>query len=259
MKDIDFLPQRFRERRAQQQNRVWGLTVCGAFGSLIAAAFVGQTAMKMRAQQQLDVVEQQYQQAQTAQLALNQLRQKLILADADAELITYLQHPWPRTQLLARLTHSLPSSVVLRKLQVLRDDIKPIAVVPGVIKPTVEPAAAAPTGTAAQRDLKRLRDENDVPKTVIQLEGDTTEITALHAYLNVLANDRLFAQAELTSIESSPDGPMKLGLSQRSRFLARLTVRPGYGQRGGPEGPAVKSTSPASKITAVSSIHKGAE
>lgn len=259
MKDIDFLPQRFRERRAQQQNRVWGMSVCVAFGSMIAVAFVGQTAMKLRAQQQLEVVDQQYQQAQSAQQSLNQLRQKMVLADADAELITYLRHPWPRTQLVARLTHSLPNSVVLRKIQLLRDDAKPTTIVPGVIKPTAEPTTAAPTLTPAQRDLKRLRDENDVPKTVIQLEGDTTEITALHAYLNVLANDRLFAQAELTSIESSPDAPMKPGQSQRSKFLARLTVRPGYGQRGGPEGPAAESRGPESKITAVILPSKGVE
>ena len=244
---IDFLPVRYVERRALQQTRIWGLSILVLFGSLVGLAFAGQTALRLGIHRQLDEASGTYNDTQIAQQALDAARKQVETVREDADLFAYLSHPWPRTQILARLAHDVPAAVTIDKIHVGLEipQALPGRLTPGVIKPT-EPApanGAAPPPPAplspAKQDLKRLRDERESRRTIVELSGTTTSIPDLHGYLNRLANDRIFALAELTSIETL--GKHDEG---RSQFTARLVVRPSYGQPGGPTGPTTAPSTP---------------
>ena len=232
MNDIDFLPSRFRESRIKRQARVWGLSLIVAFGGVIIAAFLGQRVVRYQADHELREVEQDYLQAQAAQQMLVQIEGDVRRVAVEAELHTFLKHPWPRTQILRRVTTPLPTAVTLERLRIGREEAKQAqALLPGVIAPT-ETAAAKPvaSGTPAERDLKQLRETCDARRMIVELVGYTTDLTSLHIYLNALANDKCFSQAELTSIQS-----VERATERRSQFTARLVIAPGYGQRGGPD------------------------
>jgi hypothetical protein len=81
----------------------------------------------------------------------------------------------------------------------------------------------------------------------------TTDTDALHTYLSRLAHSPLVAKAELVSLEHEPGsgGPPqeadKPAPAEAARFHATLTVKPGYGQPGGP-GPDTLVTKVAQKV-----------
>jgi len=249
MKDIDFLPQRFRDRRAARKSNIWRWAVLVAFGGLVSASFVGQTYVRLGMQSQLRQIENAYLATKAAQMALDTIQTQGRKVDDEADLYTFLRHPWPRTQILNRVVAPLPQEVTLMRLHIGRDVMKPVqdVLMPGVIKP-VEAAAVKsdkPQGTPSARDLKQLREECETRRVIVELSGVTSDLTALHGYLNALARERVFSQAELTSIES-------LGKEndRRSKFAARLVVAPGYGQRGGPTSSGDKPSSSGSPIAA---------
>jgi hypothetical protein len=88
----------------------------------------------------------------------------------------------------------------------------------------------------SQRDLRRLSEESATRETTLVLSGTTTDTAALERYLVALGEERLFVKVEMASLEANPE--------QRAgtwRFSARVTIRPGYGEPGGPEAADVKS------------------
>jgi hypothetical protein len=141
----------------------------------------------------------------------------------------------------------LPQQVTLEHLEILRE--AGTSKTPGRFpQPPAAPqdkeaeAKAQDALPPAGRDLKQLRDTCDRQQTMIAISGIATDSDALHEYLGRLAHSRLVAKAELVSIEREPErGGMppadgQPGLAETVRFHATLTVKPGYGQPGGPTG-----------------------
>ncbi len=242
MNRIDFLPPRYREARAARQSRWWGGVVIVAFGGLVGAAGVGQWLVQYRTRNDIQIAEIEYQAAKTAQQKLEQAQKQLRDTSQEAELLTFLRHPWPRTQILRRVTSSLPNEVMIERLRIGRDDSKPKEqLTVGVIKPVdSNTTKSAATSSAVEKDLKQLRDECDTRRVIVELTGYTTDLTALHVYLNQLASESLFAQAELTSIQS-----VEKGTERRSQFTARLVLAPGHGQRKATDAPKSAPTAAA--------------
>ncbi|MBL8828125.1 MAG: hypothetical protein JNM18_14190, partial [Planctomycetaceae bacterium] len=217
-----------------------------AFGGLVGAAGVGQWLVQYRTRTDIQIAEIEYQAAKTAQQKLELAQKQLRDTSQEAELLTFLRHPWPRTQILRRVTSSLPNEVMIERLRIGRDENKPKEVLTvGVIKPTDSNGTkTTATSTPVEKDLKQLRDECDTRRVIVELTGYTSDLTALHVYLNQLASESLFAQAELTSIQS-----VEKGTERRSQFTARLVLAPGHGQRKTTEPP--KSPTPSATPAAV--------
>jgi Tfp pilus assembly protein PilN len=175
---------------------------------------------------QLATVNPQYDLARRQTDQLNKLQAELNDAQADAELITYLRHPWPRTRLLEELLRPLPEEITLTSLQI--DQQEPaVGSRPGRLVPLEdrqkEPAAEQPASVA---DLKQLRGERDQARTIITLEGITSDSSALHHYLSQLNDASLFSNAELESFQVEQIEETGKVL----RFVAKLEVEPGRGQ-----------------------------
>ncbi|HEV7225856.1 MAG TPA: PilN domain-containing protein [Pirellulales bacterium] len=225
MKDLDFLPARYREKNAQRKTRAWRGVVLAMFSALLAAGSLGQLEFRRLIEAHLETVRQQYGQVANTGKELAALEGELRAARAEAELLTYLRRPWPRTQLLAAIAAPLPESITLRKLAVRQEEANASLAPPSVGQTAQDRAAAAAAQPAAERTLKRLRAMFDEAPLTVTLEGISRDGAAMHVYLGKLAESEWFSAVELRSVERSDEEPQAT-----FRFVARLVVRPSYGR-----------------------------
>jgi len=241
--EIDFLPAESRKSHTRLKSQSRRLAVTGILAILVVAGVATQYLQRQRleAEQALIVPMHETAARQAEQLAA--LQAELSGAQADAELFTYLRYPWPRTRILQALLVPLPAEVTLEQLQ---------------IEPENMPERSRGTRSAdkakiseeelkklppAVQDLRQLRQQCDRQQTVVTFSGVTAETRALHRYLGELAKARLFSKAELTGIEAESGDR-----GSQTRFRARVIVRPGYGQPGGPDGPETEAVA-ASQVS----------
>src|SRR4029079_18030302 len=97
---IDFLPPRYRERHQQRRAFAWEIAVVVFFGLLIAAAAAWQVHQRWQVGRQMAALEGRFQEAVDLQGKQEQLQSRLSAISEVAELYLYLEHPWPRTQVL---------------------------------------------------------------------------------------------------------------------------------------------------------------
>jgi len=242
MKDIDFLPASYREQTVHRKANVWRLFVGGLFIAALACSAVFQQLLARETRRELAQIQPPYDQAQALIARQAELQKQLQAADVEAELLTYLRHPWPATQVLSAALAPLPDCITLQQVRLYRAPAAPATNVRS--PPQIRPGETeAPKPNPAEHDLSRLREELDHCPTVLLLSGLTSDGAALQKYLVTLGEVKMFVKAELSSLESSGgERPNML------RFTARLVVRPGYGQPDGPvpQGPRGPQTHNAS-------------
>jgi hypothetical protein len=226
MSEIDFLPASYRQMTVHRKANVWRLLAGGVFVAMIGFSGVFQHLLRREALVDLARTGPQYDQAEALVQRQAELKRQLQLATTEAELYTYLRHPWPATQVLATALSPLPDCITLRRIRLFQDE-----------RPLIATAASPPSQKkpsdpepAATRDLRQLRQDNDSRPRVLILSGVTSDTAALQQYLLVLGASKLFVKTELRSLEADTTDR-----SGSMHFTARLVVRPGYGQ---PDGPA---------------------
>jgi hypothetical protein len=235
-RDIDFLPASYYQADLQRKHATWRVVVVAMFAALILFAAIYQQYIRSMADRQLTELLPQYEVAKAQTQRLAQLQQSLIVAEKRADLVTYLKHPWPRSQILAALSQSLLDEIELNEISISRE---PLTVTDQTATHSaVKPGeAAAAKLDATDRDLLSLRELCDHSQIVVKCSGLTDDPAALHSYLEQLSHNTLLAKVEVGSMERvSGDA------NSRIRFTARIIVQPGYGQSGGPKTAVEKVT-----------------
>jgi hypothetical protein len=222
---IDFLPQRYRDARVRRAASLWRLALVFVLaGMLLSAGFFQQRHLG-NAQRDLAKVEFLHASAAKVASELAVEQHKFPAADQEAELLTYLRHPWPRTQVLAGILREVPTTMRLTNLTLTFDlPERRTAESDHTIKE--DPVEKTPS---AARNLKRLREELDGGHWVVSLRGTTSDLSDFHAYVAQLECNSIFAKVELVSIESPQSTEASL-----TRFAVRIVLKPGFGQPGGP-------------------------
>ena len=245
MYQVDFLPVEFRQTHAQRRWQPWRAIVMAVVAVLIIGGVASQHLRRRYLQSELERILPAYQNALRQQSRLAGLQAGVQRIKADAELVVYLHHPWPRTRILEALLDPLPPQVTLEHLEIHREasTSKTLGRLP---QPPASPQDAQAQAKAQEAlppavgDLKQLRDTCDPQQTTIAMSGVTTDSAALHEYLGRLAHSPLLVKAELISLEREAENETTpLAASQPTpaetvHFHASLTVKPGYGQPGGP-------------------------
>jgi hypothetical protein len=226
MKNIDFLPDIYRQRAALRQARVWWCLVIALFGGTIASAVTAQVWLRVSLQRQLTALDGPFQSSQTQVRELAALQSQIAAAAHEASLFTYLQHPWPRTQLLAHVVRPLPSSIRLTQVHIRDEELPRETPQSGPHRFAGEQQAAGKM-QPPEEDLAKLQQEMDFKQTVVELKGSTSDDRRLHEFVAALNTSPLVAAAQIKSLELDP-GPQQT----RTLFTLRLIVKPGYGQRG---------------------------
>src|SRR5438445_5227371 len=128
MKSIDFLPDSYRQRDALRRARLWWGIVVVIFGAAIGASAVAQTWLRHGLAQQLDALGPEYALAQAQVQDLSTLQSQIARAGHEASLYTFLENPWPRTQLLAEAVRPLPDTIRLTKISVIEEEQAKMAI-----------------------------------------------------------------------------------------------------------------------------------
>ncbi len=245
MHEIDFLPHAYRQTHQSRRNRAWGMLVVGLFAGLLGTLAFAQYRRWSNLQYELAEADKRQQVSQTQSLQLTALRAELKKLGEQAELLTYLRHPWPRTQFLHAALKPLPSSITLADFQIHRTAKAPSTetstrpATQGSRRRSSETAAPEPKRTSVEADLARLRAEFDQATVVVVLSGITTDHLSLHRYLSELGAQPLFETFELQSIEEVPN---RRDLAFQFRAIGRVV--PGYGQPGCPQPPDAPADPP---------------
>lgn len=222
---IDFLPLEYREATVKRSTNAWRVVVLIAFGSLFLFATYFQQKYRWRVEADLLQIEPIHASAQKLAATLTAEQARLPALESEAELFTYLRHPWPRTQCLHAILKQVPKPIRLTSLA-LRFEMPERPQEEAAQSSKEAPVDKTPSPA---RDLKRLRSELDAGRWVISLEGTTTDLAELHIYLAALEGEKLFDEVDLISIETHSAND-----AAGARFAARIALIPGYGQPGGP-------------------------
>jgi hypothetical protein len=238
MKSIDFLPERYHERDLNRKAAIWQYAILAGFGGLLLAATFGQFAMKRSLQASLRELEPSRIEANVKRERAQLLKQRLTTTEQVAALYTYLRHPWPRTQLLAKITESLPECIVLEGIEILEQ--QPDRSSFGGDESREEASEATTAGT----DLAQLRGNHDAASLVVRIRGTVDDTGALNEYVRRLGEVPLFRSVSLSSLQSQTS----LHETFRSAFELNVMVRPGHGQPGGPNEPLAKREQVARRV-----------
>lgn len=241
--EIDFLPARYRTEHVQKRVAVWRAIVLVSFLALLTGLSIAQHRGKRRLEAELVATQRQYGLVWVQAERIDQLDAELRPLNATVELLTYLRHRWPTSQLMAAALEPLPESVVLDLMHV-SPDAAPATVGGRSGAPRVRVEAEAPPDDTPPhaKDLAALRKDYDRTRTVIRLSGRSTDLNALHAYVAQLDAHRLIDRAELQSVDvqaAADPGTF--------RFQVRVVCAPSYAQEGGPAAQAADTTSLAYK------------
>ena len=232
VQDVDFLPARFREEYARRKTRAWRIIVIAAFAAALPVASLYQYRMQLAHRRVLGAITQQFEQAQADSQRLAALQESLAEMTATAELYTWLNHSWPRTQLLAAVASSLPESITLEELEIFVEPFQTDRRPDKRSEQTSGDQQDEPRFRSA-RDRRALSEQFD-GTTIVRIHGRTTNSHDLHAYLAELADSRFFIQADLDAIENrSTENSGR----RSSQFEALLVVRPSYCEPNGPSAP----------------------
>jgi len=230
MQDIDFLPSEYKHLHTRRQRQSWHVLVIVISIGLIAVGTTHQVCRRSSLNCQLEITLPHYNAAKAKAQRLVEMQDHYKRTTADAELITYLRHMWPRTQILSALIEPLPKDITLDEIKIAREHSRSAdqkKYIPIAQQKAQEESSA--NVLPATRALEKLRSEMDPLKIVAIISGVTNDSVALHNYLAFLGQSNMFFQAELRSFEiDSRDKNGKL------RFSAVAIVRPCYGQPNGP-------------------------
>jgi Tfp pilus assembly protein PilN len=193
------------------------------FVGVFAASAGGLFLVRRDVREEHALVSIKYAAATAADAMLKQKEARLAELRTHADLVTFLRHPWPRSQIMHELFAALPPSVTFDKLRIAAET-RPAA--PGGETGGETGEAPVKSVAADLAELRRLAETQDV---VVRLEGTTADQPALHAYLQVLGANPLFASAAVEQIEAARSDDVRT-----ARFTVRVVVRPGWGLAGGP-------------------------
>src|SRR5688572_664412 len=122
MKNIDFLPDIYRQREALRRARLWWGVVIVIFSGAIGASALAQGLLRHNVRHQLDALASEYASAQAQVQELSSLQSQILRAGHEASLYTFLDNPWPRTQILAEIVRPLPASIRLTKISLTEEE-----------------------------------------------------------------------------------------------------------------------------------------
>src|SRR3954468_13369229 len=225
MKTIDFLPDIYRQREALRRARLWWGIVVVIFSGAISASALAQAWLRHSLHEQLDELAPQYATSQAQVQELSSLQAQLLRAGHEAALYTFLENPWPRTQILAEIVRPLPDTIRLTQIHLAEEEQARTAIHAGPRNTKAEEEAAAKS-TGPEKDLAKLQEENDRRQTTVEIDGFTADVPRLHKYVEDISHSPLIADARIKSLEAATANQQG-----RTRFTLRLIVRPGYCQR----------------------------
>lgn len=227
MKQIDFLPEVYRERMKLRRARVWWGLVMLIFGAAIGSTAAAQYWLRSSVEQQYAELETQFIAAQEQVKRLAQLQTDNRTAGQWAGLVTYLEQPWPKSQLVAEVVRPLPDALLLTELVIGEEEtVRQIEETGPRRRGPRENEAASAKIPPAQADLDQIRRTHDLRRVVIEISGTTPDDAPLHEYVTQLGHSPLVAKAQIKSFGRRPGA----SIQTPKNFTVQIEFRASHGQ-----------------------------
>ena len=227
MKQIDFLPDVYRERMKLRRARVWWGLVMLIFGAAIGSTAAAQYWLRSSVEQQYAELETQFIAAQEQVKRLAQLQADNRTAGQWAGLVTYLEQPWPKSQLVAEVVRPLPDALLLTELVIGEEEtVRQIEEAGPRRRGPREAEAASAKIPPAQADLDQIRRTHDLQRVVIEISGTTPDDAPLHEYVTQLGRSPLVAKAQIKSFGRRPGA----SIQTPKNFTVQIEFRASHGQ-----------------------------
>jgi Tfp pilus assembly protein PilN len=227
MKQIDFLPEVYRERMKLRRARVWWGIVVLIFGVAIGSTAAAQYWLKSSVEQQYAELETQFIAAQEQVKRLAQLQADNRTAGQWAGLVTYLEQPWPKSQLVVEVIRPLPESIILTELVIGEEEtVRPVEEAGPRRRGPREVEPQATKIPPAQADLDQIRRSHDLKRAVIEISGTAQDDAPLHEYVTQLGRSPLIAKARIKSFGRAATASVQTPKS----FTVQVEFRASHGQ-----------------------------
>lgn len=223
MYQIDFLPQRYVQQRADKRRRQWRLAVIVLFGCMMAAASLLQLAQRRKVQDRILKLEPLRAQAASQAEHLERLKSDLRGVRASALCRAYLRHPWTASEYVECVAGAADERIRLTELRLEQQSMAtarwPTAVTGGRVT-----ASPAPQLTEAEKDLQAMQERVGGAAPALELKGRAENAAALGGFVRRLGQHPMTSRAEILSMESAPSSagawPMAVV------FVVKVSVRP---------------------------------
>ncbi len=220
MNEIEFLPKKFRERRARNNIRVSRTFVLLLLAAAMALVTIYQLSSLRRVQVQLADLEDAH--AQVAQLMaeVDLKREEVHRLRHYARLLTFLEHPYPKSQIVASLANLIPPEMVITQMHLSH---------PAARTGAFQPLAEADTSKmpAMEQDLQKLVHETRTRRCTVELEGTTEDTSALYEFLARLHQLEIVESAKIESV----DPRTGTAGTEISNFTAHIKIKPGHARQ----------------------------
>jgi hypothetical protein len=240
VKNVDFLPPELLRQNEVRILRWWWLGVCVAFALFIGLTTAFQYSRKQKVLAELARLEPLIREAKSNEQLLAAHQKALNRENQFANLFAFVDHDWPRSQVLSELLGPFPDAMQLQELtlQTVEQLAPRPATTVGVTQVLADETATAPQDPAAA-DLEQLRQFAEKTRIVLLLQGTTRDVTQLHQYVARLAGSPLLESAKLEALDAAQDRP-----AGELKFNIRIQVRAPYGVPGGPQKKAPQTLDP---------------
>jgi hypothetical protein len=228
LNEVDLLPGDYRKRGVQRRAYLWRLMMAVMFTGFFSITAILQSNHHVQVRLKLAEVEAQYSQAAAHNTKSAEVKAQLLAERSSAELLTFLRHPWPRTQIIAAIMEPLTDSITLTDWQIMHETVHRDVV--GNAPPLDPKKLATDKPARRARDLARSLREIAEQQQFVFLAGHATEAAALHEYLARLGANPLFLKIDLRSMENVNREKSAGAVPGTFHFTARAILRPGHGQ-----------------------------
>jgi len=217
--EIEFLPKRYREKRKKNNIKVSRILLIVIMVGGMASVLLYQLACLHSVNRQVAAIDKQNEKVMQLMQEVESRRAKVVLERHHANLLTFLDHPYPKSQIISALVNPLSREITITRLQITQEQVaNPNA------KPPSEKGQAAPKGHPMELDLKTLISEAKTRRVMVEVEGTTDDTSSLYTYLASLHQAEIIESAKIESI----DPHQKSDGSEFSNFTAHVRVKRGY-------------------------------
>ncbi len=217
--EIEFLPKKYREKRKNKSFKVSRLLLVVVLLAGMGIVLLYQLASLHSLNLQVGALDQQNTKVMQLMQEVELRRAEVEVKRHHAKLLTFLDHTYPKSQVIAAITNPLPAEITIIRLQILVEQI------PGAgNKPASEKGKEAPKGHPMQLDLKQLIEEAKSRHCTVEIEGTTDDTSCLYPYLASLHQAEIVESAKIESI----DPHQKTDGSEFSNFTAHIKIKRGY-------------------------------
>ncbi|MFN3151616.1 hypothetical protein [Bremerella sp.] len=217
--EIEFLPKKYREKRKSHNFQVSRLLLIVVIVASMSAVLLYQLAALHSVHREVAMLDEKHSKVMQLMQDVERRRVEVAVKRHHARLLTFLDHLYPKSQVIAAIANPLPAEITLTRLQV---SVEQIAAANA--KPASEKGKATPQGHPMELDLKQLIDETKSRRYTVEVEGTTDDTSCLYTFLASLHQAEIIESATIESI----DPQQRSDGSEFSNFTAHVKFKRGY-------------------------------